>query len=302
MVHDSSVSVSLPELIQLAKRAGEFSFGGRSLRDLHAGQHLSRLMGRGMEFAETRRYQAGDDIRTIDWRVTARTGKAHTKLFSVEKERQVQVCVDLRRPMFFATQGVFKSVQAATLAGYLVWNTLQEGNRIGGLIFDDSETVELRPARGKKGALHFLQALANQAAFSKEKMERTDYTAMDDAMSRLARVVRPGSLVFILSDFRKPAVQMTEMLYRIAKHSDVVLCLIYDPIEEELPKGHYLPVINGKREMELNTHQSKLLEGYHKHFLARKNALEALSRHPHIHFHACSTKKDIFEEMRSWKS
>lgn len=298
----SAVSVSLPELIQLAKRARELSFGGHSLREVHAGQHLSRLMGRGMEFAETRRYQAGDDIRTIDWRVTARTGKAHTKLFSVEKERQVQVCVDLRRPMFFATQGVFKSVQASLLAGYLVWNSVLEGNRIGGLIFDDASIVEMRPSRGKKGGLHFLQSLARQGAFSKEKMDYTDYIAMDEPLNRLARVVRPGSLVFIVSDFRKTAARMEEAIYRIAKHSDVVLCFIYDPLEEELPKGYHLPVISGKREVELNTYQTKQGEQYQKNFAARKGALEALSRHPHIHFHALSTKKDVFEEVRSWKS
>lgn len=302
MLCDSSVSVSLTDLILLAKRAKEFSFGSHSAKAMHSGQHLSRLMGRGMEFAETRRYQAGDDIRTIDWRVTARTGKAHTKLFSVEKERQVLCCIDLRRPMFFATQGVFKSVQAATVAGYITWNAVHEGNRIGGLIFDDREIIEMRPLRGKKGAVHLLQAIAGHAAFSEAKMNRSDYPPMDEALTRLARLVRPGSLVFIISDFRKTPPNLDELLYRIAKHSDLVLCMVYDPVEEALPEGYMLPVTNGAREWELNTFYRKTLEGYQMRFSARKQALEALGRHPHIHFQTCSTDKNVFEELRCWKN
>lgn len=296
------VSLSLPELIQLAKKGREFSFGSHSIRSLHAGQHVSRLMGRGMEFAETRRYQAGDDIRTIDWRVTARTGKAHTKLFEVEKERQVVCCVDLRRPMFFATKGVFKSVQAATFAGYITWNAVHEGNCIGGLIFDESGATEIRPMKGKKGAMHFLQALAKRGAYFKEKLQAENYPPMDDAMSRLAHLVRPGSLVFILSDFRKPPATMRETLFRIANHSDVVLGFLYDPVEEALPKGYTLPVACGGRELELSTYQTKVLEGYQNRFLSRKQEVEAYARHPHIHFHACSTEANVFEELRCWKT
>lgn len=302
MMNDPSVSVSLPELIQLAKRAKELKFGAHSIKAHQTGQHMSRLMGRGMEFAETRRYQAGDDIRTIDWRVTARTGKAHTKLFSVEKERQVLCCVDLRRPMFFATQGVFKSVQAATLAGYIAWNAVHEGNRVGGLIFDDTEINEMRPMRGKKGGLHFLQALAKQGSFSQEKMNQSDFSAMDEAMNRLARLATPGSLVFILSDFRKPSAKMEETFYRIARHSDLVLGMMYDPLEAALPKKCQLPVTNGEKEWEFNSFQKKTLEGYQQQFLSRKKTLEALSAHPNIHFHTCSTQGNVFEELRCWKN
>jgi uncharacterized protein (DUF58 family) len=295
----SPVSVSLTDLIQLASRAGEFSLGARSVRALHAGQHLSRLMGRGMEFAETRRYQPGDDIRTIDWRVTARTGKAHTKLFAVEKERCVHVCVDLRRPMFFATRGVFKSVQAATMAGYIAWNAVHEGNRIGGLIFDDKETVEMKPMRGKKGGLHFLQSLAKVATYNEEQSPQVG--RMEGAVSRLCHLVQPGSLVFILSDFRKFSSQMEINLMQITRHSDLVLCMIYDPIEEALPEGYLLPVTNGERELELNTREKKLVQEYHGRFSARKMALEALGRHNHIQFRTCSTQEDVFEELRCWK-
>ena len=111
------VSVLLPELLQLAQNGRMLSLAALRRTTPQAGQHVSQLLARGMEFAESRRYQSGDDIRNIDWRVTARTGKAHTKLFAAERERRVLLSVDMQSSMFFATQGVFKSVQAALMMG-----------------------------------------------------------------------------------------------------------------------------------------------------------------------------------------
>ena len=293
----SCVSVSLPDLLQLAKKAKELSFSAKHVKAIHSGQHVSRLLGRGMEFAETRQYQPGDDIRTIDWRVTARTGKTHTKLFTAEKERQVLVCVDMRSSMFFATQGVFKSVQAARLAGFVTWNAVYEGNRIGGIIFDDEKCQEIRPMRGKRGALHVLQTLSKAAAYSEENRSIGD---MGSAVSHLRRVTRPGSLVFVISDFRKSPDDLVDSLSQISKHSDVVLCFLYDPIEEALPKNQNLAVTNGEREVELSTYQKKNLFDYQEQFRKRKEKIEALSGQRHIHFMALSTQDDCYEVL--WKS
>ncbi len=298
MLSLSPVTITLPELLQLGTRAKGFSFHAKSSIAVHSGQHLSRLMGRGMEFAETRRYLPGDDIRTIDWRVTARTGKAHTKLFSAEKERQVYICVDLRRPMFFATQGVFKSVQAAILAGTLAWHAVHEGDRIGGLLFTDEQTKEFRPTRGKRGALPFLQALAEMSNFSEAKKRAEKASTMDDAFHRLRTLVRPGSTVFILSDFRRPAAKMNETLYQIARHCDVVLGLIYDPLEEKLPNNCMLPVTNGATELEVNTAHSKSLEKYGLRFCERQQTLKSLSNHRHIQLFTCSTQDDCLQVLR----
>lgn len=298
MQYDKSVSISLTDLILLANRAKNLSLAAKHSKTISSGTHHSRLLGRGMEFAETRRYHAGDDIRTIDWRVTARTGKPHTKLFSTEKERMVYACVDMRSPMFFATQGVFKSVQAATLAAYISWHTAYQGDRIGGIIFNDQETMECRPARGKKGVLPFLQALSDRAAFSPDKIARSNSTTMDGPMSHLRQVVRPGSAVFIISDFRQPAAAMGDHLFNIATHSDVILCFLHDPIEEALPANYYLPVVNGSDELELNTYKKNNLELYHKKFTARKETIKSFSHHPRIHFLSCSTKDDCFEILR----
>src|SRR6056300_461999 len=117
------------------------------------GPNKSNFRGRGIDFEEVRSYQPGDDIRTIDWRVTARTGSAHTKLFREERERPVLVVVDQRSSMFFGSSHCFKSVLAAQLASLIAWSALDAGDRVGGLVFNGEEHREIRPRRSRKNVL-----------------------------------------------------------------------------------------------------------------------------------------------------
>lgn len=292
------VTVTLPELLQLAKNAKQFSLS--SMRSTtQTGQHQSRLLGRGMVFAESRLYQAGDDCRTIDWRVTARTGKAHTKLFTVEKERQVLLGVDMCSPMFFATQGVFKSVQSALLMSTLAWNAMQAGNRLGGIIFDEENHVEFRPALGKKGVLPFLQALAERSAFKAERKPVIPLTPpLDHAITSLVRVAVPGSFVFLASDFRSFSKYAQEELLRLSKHCDVCLCMLYDPFEAVLPKNGCYPITDGNAEMHVDTYDQGSMENYQRQFIERRRKVRALALNRHIYFMECSTVEDCSEVLR----
>ena len=148
------VYVRLEELIELQYRARGFSFLPRQpVHSLLSGRHASRMRGRGLDFEELQGYLPGDDIRTIDWRVTARTGAAHTKMFREERERQVLVCVDQRSSMFFGSQYCCKSVLAARLAALISWAALQRGDRLGGLVFSESEHREIRPRRSRRSVV-----------------------------------------------------------------------------------------------------------------------------------------------------
>jgi uncharacterized protein (DUF58 family) len=155
---DDLVSVALKSLIDLAKPAANLNLHRLTIRSLQSGGYLSHFKGRGMEFDEARLYQHGDDIRSIDWKVTARTGKTHTKLFREEREKPVFISVDNRPAMQFATRGVFKSVQALKLAALLAWAAHHQGDRIGGQIFSSAGCQELKPQNGKHAVLHFLNA------------------------------------------------------------------------------------------------------------------------------------------------
>jgi uncharacterized protein (DUF58 family) len=133
---DNLVCVSPATLIALRGAGEGLSLKASRIAARQSGNYLSRFKGRGMEFDEARQYQPGDDVRTLDWRVTARTGKPHTKLFREERERAVLAWVDMRPTMFFATRGAFKSVIAARAAALIAWSTNQQGDRLGSLVFN----------------------------------------------------------------------------------------------------------------------------------------------------------------------
>ena len=291
------VSVTLSELLQLSRDAEQLSLSALSPKTTQAGPHLSRLLGRGMEFAESRRYHSGDDSRNIDWRVTARTGKAHTKLFTDEKERQVLLCVDMRSPMFFATKGVFKSVQAALMGGCVAWNAVKSGNRLGGLIFDDLNHFEFRPALGKRGILPFLHQLAESSKIKSKEGSNPFVATLHHAIAAINRLATPGSLIFIISDFRQLSVPDRDLLIQLARHSDIYLCFIYDSLEVALPKNGFFPVTDGQTELQLNTFDKKNLGNYQQQFIERRNAVASMGQQRHIHFMECSTQDDCLNQV-----
>ena len=156
---DDIVRVRQSTLIGLNRDARSLPLISNSVKAQLAGGHLSAFRGRGMEYHESRPYQPGDDIRAIDWRVTARSGRTHTKVYREERERPVLLWLDLTRSMFFGTQTCFKSVLASKLAALLAWSSVQHGDRLGYLFFSEQQHVEIRPARGKHTALQFIQQL-----------------------------------------------------------------------------------------------------------------------------------------------
>ena len=199
------------------------------------------MRGRGMEYDESRPYQAGDDIRTLDWRVTARTGKPHTKLFREERERPVYLCVDLTRSMRFATRGVFKSVAAARAAALLGWKAQQSGDRVGGIVFNDQLHHEMEPGRGAPAVIRLLKqmtvlgALGALGAQVGESETSDKLSQLAHALERLKRLAKPGSLVFFLSDFRDLDDDAAGELGTIARHSDTYLAFIHDTFEATPP-------------------------------------------------------------------
>ncbi|HHJ81077.1 MAG TPA: DUF58 domain-containing protein, partial [Candidatus Tenderia electrophaga] len=156
---DNLVHVCPATLIALRAAGEGLTLKASRIAARQSGNYLSRFKGRGMEFDEARLYQPGDDVRTLDWRVTARTGKPHTKLFREERERAVLTWVDMRPTMFFATRGAFKSVIAARAAALIGWSANRLGDRLGGLVFTADTHHELRPKRGKSAVLQLLQQL-----------------------------------------------------------------------------------------------------------------------------------------------
>ncbi len=248
---------SLPELLALAGSARAVHLRAGRFHATTSGDYLSPFKGRGMEFDESRVYQPGDDIRNIDWRVTARTGTPHTKLFREERERPVFVAVDLRASMFFATRVAFKSVQAVRLAALLAWAAHQQGDRVGGLVFGDQDHAELKPRRGRAAVLRLLDLMAEHPAWEDRPAAAPQPEAVDATLARLRRMVRPGSMLFVVSDFRGFPATAERHLVQLTRHCETTLMHVYDPIEAELPPPGRYGFSNGLQRLTVDTYASR---------------------------------------------
>lgn len=291
---DERLAISLKTLVDLAKPAGSLNLRHRNIRAAQSGNYLSQLKGRGMAFDETRLYQPGDDVRRIDWRVTARTDKPHSKIFKEERERPMFISVDYRSAMQFATRGVFKSVQAARLAGLLAWAAVKQGDRIGGQVFGDAGCQELKPRTGKAGLLRFFNALVNPC------YNEVDGNSLDKALAKLLNHAHPGSQVFILSDFRGMNAAAENHLANLARHCDVVLVQIDDPLESHLPvKGRYR-FTDRVREVLIDSGDKQRLLEYQQRFQNRQDYLQRLCRKLHLSWLSCGTTRQPLEALLSF--
>ena len=288
----SPVRVTLGDLVRL-RRAGEtLHLAAPRVRVATEGGHVSPYKGRGVEFDESRPYQPGDDLRTIDWRVTARTGKPHTKVFREERNRPVFVWLDLRRPMLFATRGAFKAVRAAEAAALVAWSAIANGDRLGGLVFSETEHHELRPALGARAALRLLQTMCKDSFWQPPGAAATTEADAERALLRLTRVARPGSLIFLFSDFRRLGADSDRHLRQLAGHCDLLLVHVYDPVEAELPPPGRYRIVSAGRSFSIETGSAAMRRRYEERFATRRAGLATLSRLPGIRMVDCPTEAD----------
>lgn len=266
----------------------------RSIRANQAGAYLSALKGRGMEYDESRPYQAGDDIRTLDWRVTARTGRPHTKVFREERERPVYICADFSPSMFFATQGVFKGVQVARAAALIAWKAQQSGDRVGGLVFSRDSHFELPPEGGKPAVIRLVRKLVDAGQMPQAaSAARTSVNSLPKAVAKLKRMAKPGSLIFLFSDFRDLNESVESDLAHLAKHNDMTMLLVYDKFEGTLPaQGASGRVTDGRGELTVSWGDDRASAHYAENFSQRLERITKLSRDYRILFDKLATNEE----------
>lgn len=288
----SPANISTAGLIALSKKSRGLSLKTGLIGALQSGDYQSAFKGRGMEYDESRLYQPGDDIRNIDWRVTARTGKTHTKLFCEEHERPVHLWVDFRSPMFFATRGKFKAVIAAELASLFAWTAHRQGDRVGGIVFSDSIHHELKPQRGKSAVLRLIKHMVEHPGWQQPDVNEENQQGMLHSLINLRRLVRPGSMVILLSDFRGFDENLRSHLIRLRQHNEVVMVHIYDWLEEYLPPAGHYRITNGQQELEFDTHNQKFINDHNNKFNAHKNLLLKTARSCHMNYLCCRTEDE----------
>lgn len=260
------------------------------------GQYASQSRGRGIDFDEVRPYQAGDDIRSIDWRVTARTGNTHTKLFHQELERPVMVVCDQRLNMFFGSRCCFKSVLAAHIAATLSWAAWMQGDRLGGCIFAQQHH-ELKPKASRRQVLAFLKALnqSNQAL----NHNTLSCQNLQQHLKQLTRLAKPGSAIFIISDFHDLDEPGHKYLHQLKKHNDVYALYVYDTMEQQLPPPGFYNISDGQQITQLNTSSKKQREIYQKSFLTKQQHNAETMIKLGIPFLSLRTDESLREQLQS---
>lgn len=274
MLNHNGINISIDELLQLRPAASKIQLTPRQkITHQHVGAYVSRLRGRGIEFDEVRLYQYGDDIRAMDWRVTARTGKPHIKLFHEDRERPVYIVVDYSSSMFFGTRVAYKSVIASQTAALLAWSAILNGDRVGAALFSPEDHTELKPRSRKQGILPLLKKLSEYSHTPQQQPKQANFSA---ALYRLRQVLKPGSLIFLISDFLDLNKDMERHLNRISQHNEVIACAIYDPLEIQAPPPNNYSITDGKQHITFNSSSEQFRHEYAKQFTEGQNLLKGI--------------------------
>jgi uncharacterized protein (DUF58 family) len=247
------VYADLDELIRIQFKARDFSFRPQQpVNSILSGRYASRLRGRGLNFEELRRYHPGDDIRTMDWKVTARTRTPHVRVYTEEKDRAVVLLVDQRQHMFFGSRDRLKSVTAAELAALAAWRALAVGDRIGAVVFSDTEVAEVRPLRSRRTVMEILGHVVNQNhALSADSEVTPDPGQLNRAIKK-ARVMAPhDALVILISDGFGVDDRTLRLTAGLAEHNDVLALLVHDPLRVD-PAAVRMTISDGSRQMDLD--------------------------------------------------
>ena len=268
-------TASLSEMIRLRYGARELTgFPKIQARQMLAGGHKSRFRGRGMDFDQVRIYQPGDDVRSIDWRVTARTEVPHTKIFSEERERPILVISDLRSSMFFGSQRL-KSVVACEISAALAWAGLAANDRAGGLIFGQQEQMDVKARRSHHAVLQFIHGLQEYSTklldIQQTEGPQPDLYSLAEILEEARRFVLPGSTIFIVND------DCERHVFELARHGNLNFCQVFDDIEQQLPPPSFYAVSDGQRQTLLDTSNKKLRERFQLAYAERGLRLRKMS-------------------------
>jgi uncharacterized protein (DUF58 family) len=292
--------VELADLIKLRFQAQGFSYLPRQpIHSLLSGTHASRLRGRGLNFEEIRAYLPGDDIRNIDWKVTARIGKPHTRVYTEERDRPALLLVDQRLNMFFGSIASTKSATAAEAAAASAWRVLGVGDRPGALVFDDATIDSVRPHRSETRVLELLNVV-----LSKNRALRVD-AGIEPNAAQLNEVLRVANaqathdfLVCLISDLEGADDETARLMTRLAEHNDVMVLFIYDPLEAELPESGKLVVTDGDLQLQVDASDAALRTKFREDFDERLATARGLLLRRQIPVLPISTVRPVIEQVR----
>ncbi|HTN35268.1 MAG TPA: DUF58 domain-containing protein [Marinobacter sp.] len=296
--------ITLPDLIRLQADARALKLpSARPVKTHQAGEQRSPQRGRGMVFSEVRQYQPGDDIRSIDWRVTARRQAPHTKLYEEERERPVLLICDLGPTLFFASTGAYKQVRCAQVASLLAWLALWAGDQVGGIVFNGKTLSVQRPARRKKSVLRLLDTLAEQQRRPDQQMPGADTPttgySLDRALTEARHVAHTGNRIFVISDFLNISEETESLLGALARHNSVSAIRIIDPLEMKLPNSGRFAVAGPEGPVWFDAANKKFQEAWSKKVDDHQALLETCFRISGVNAALVATDDDPTTTLRA---
>ncbi len=298
---------SLDELVRLQYKARGFSFLPRQpVHSILAGRHASRLRGRGLNFEEIRRYLPGDDIRNMDWKITARLQKPHVRVYTEERDRPVLLLVDQRMSMFFGSRRAMKSVVAAEAAALAAWRVLHAGDRVGAIVFGDHEITEVRPHRSEQNVMQILRRIVDQnrslgvvTAGHSSPREAANAGQFNEALQRANRLATHDFLVCLITDGFGADDTSIRLVSSMCAHNDVMTLFVYDPMEANLPDAGRLVMSEADMQIEINTSDRQVRDSFQQDFVERLTNLQEISRVRSVPFLPIETSQEVAEQVRS---
>lgn len=290
----------LDSLIALEFRARGFSLRhNQPVRSLLFGRRTSHIRGRGLDFEELRNYVPGDDVRSIDWHVTARTQKPYVRVYSEERDRPTLVLVDQRINMFFGSSRSMKSVVAAEVAALLAWRVFSQGDRIGAYVFNDSVSEQVPMRRSRATVLRILDRVVdlNQKLHSAQ-IQPAAPQKLNEMLEKAARLRPRDALILIASDFDGADAKTRELLLHLSQSNDVVCCLVYDPLSLASTIHSRFVVSNATLQIELHLERQNVRDDLHKALEGRLNEVLSWQHELNIPVLPLSTSEDVSQQIR----
>lgn len=293
------ITITLEDLILLKADARGFSFLPKQpVSSLLAGRHASRLRGRGLSFEELRHYHDGDDIRTIDWKATARLRSTHVRVYNEERERPVLFVVDQRSPMFFGSRRAMKSVVAAELTALGAWRALHSGDRVGGVVFNECDLVKVRPHRSQTRVLNLFHEIVRQNQLLASKSPATGNNSLNDALQHVLHAANHDHLIVLISDLDGADAETKRLATLIAARNDMLVVAIYDPLGATLVGSPGMNATDRGQSWEVPSNDS-FTNNFRQAFQNRVDQWEQIFRNLLVPVMPISTSVSPVEQIRS---
>ncbi len=277
---------------ELIKKVRQIEIKSRGLsQNIFAGQYHSAFKGRGMAFSEVREYQYGDDIRDIDWNVTARHGKTYVKVFEEERELTSMLLIDVSGSQTFGTSRQLKREYVTEIAATLAFSTIQNNDKIGVIFFSDKIEKFIPPQKGKKHILFIIRELINFQASS----HKTD---LQGALKYLTQVMKKRCTTFIISDFVDETAYKDALTIANRKH-DIIALQVYDKMEAELPNVGLMKVADAEtgEERWIDTSQKRIRQQYSSWWKNRQTAMEETFNRSRVDSVSVRTDEDYVKAL-----